>query len=960
MKKFLAMFLAIMAMLTVCAVAVSADEEATAEYYLFLDGKTKTDLFTSATVDSVTTYTKAGANLKKVITNAATFQTLDEKTATVDKDGVVTPVKTGDVKVRVWDAEGNKLGDFQLHVIKKTVVALRVEKISKYTEYYVGDKIENDHINVYLDFNNGDEDIKAAADEYTISYDGNGGRLTTPGDSIEVTVKSVNNPAIEAKYGVKVKTNWVKSLTLALTGGSTNFDEGDVLPGLNITAEYEDGNKTQLSANSCDIQLSEDNKTWETVSTSRLLKTTDKYIRVSYNGVDSKSIRIYVTAVSGGSGSGSGDNNDDNIGDTSDYMGFITGTLSKKTYNVGEKIDWTGVTVTLKNGETTVKTFSSSDLQSLAIIYDTGFGRKFVEADVKGEGQTNVVLEFEYLGNTYKIVVTGLTVKKSLGTLSVTDIDGIVFDAKTYKVGQVLKLDDINYVIIHSIKNGVSQSTVIMGEELASYNNAISLQVLTADKKAKSSKPTTIESANLLTKSSDGTSYVNVRFTIDSKHYDTTLTVTNPDVEVYYNGSLLDTYSTIDEALEAVDKLSVTEYPPITGKVVTIKLTNDEKVSSNVVIDAERRIEINLNGKKLSMESDTVNPNTDYYVEITNTSSTAATFTYTDKKINIILAKGESFTFEEDYDEDDLLPGVYAVTLNIGKNGEVKSEPDANDDNEIIIGHGNEIELVFTPKSGYKVEEIALGTTKFTSTTAGYSEKDGVVTIKIKATSSVNGKTLKATFSENDPLADWDNPFTDVKSSASYYDAVAFVNVNGLLQGVDTTKFSPTGTLTRAQFVTILGRLCGIDADLAEAIYGTKTSKFTDVNKNDKNYGRYEYAVPYIVWATEEGIIEGHGGNEKGTFGPLDPITHQQMYVIMERYADKIEGLSTAAATQTLTFTDKGSIASWAVNAVKYAQKMDFIVETSTNKISPETNAKRWELAVLLQKFCVNVLGWEG
>ena len=55
MKKFLAMFLAIMAMLTVCAVAVSADEEATAEYYLFLDGKTKTDLFTSATVDSVTT-----------------------------------------------------------------------------------------------------------------------------------------------------------------------------------------------------------------------------------------------------------------------------------------------------------------------------------------------------------------------------------------------------------------------------------------------------------------------------------------------------------------------------------------------------------------------------------------------------------------------------------------------------------------------------------------------------------------------------------------------------------------------------------------------------------------------------------------------------------------------------------------------------------------------------------------
>lgn len=953
MKKFLAMFLAIMAMLTVCAVAVSADEEATAEYYLFLDGKTKTDLFTSATVDSVTTYTKAGANLKKVITNAATFQTLDEKTATVDKDGVVTPVKTGDVKVRVWDAEGNKLGDFQLHVIKKTVVALRVEKISKYTEYYVGDKIENDHINVYLDFNNGDEDIKAAADEYTISYDGNGGRLTTPGDSIEVTVKSVNNPAIEAKYGVKVKTNWVKSLTLALTGGSTNFDEGDVLPGLNITAEYEDGNKTQLSANSCDIQLSEDNKTWETVSTSRLLKTTDKYIRVSYNGVDSKSIRIYVTAVSGGSGSGSGD---DDTGDTSDYIGVISPALSKKSYSVGEKIDWTGSKITLYYGDTTVATLSSELLIAYSNVTDSPFARVFTKDDIKGDGKTNIVLSYKHTdGNTYLIAVTGLTVKDSLGKLTVNAIDAIVFDSKTYTTGQVLDVDDINYIIISPT---ASTSKVISGDDLKSYSNTMSLQVLTSAGGLKSSNANKIESANIFQK--DGKDCVNVRFYIDDKYINSTIPVSNPDVEIYYNGTMIDSYPTIDEALEAVDKLSVTEYPPITGKVVTIKLTNDEKVSSNVVIDAERRIEINLNGKKLSMESDTVNPNTDYYVEITNTSSTAATFTYTDKKINIILAKGESFTFEEDYDEDDLLPGVYAVTLNIGKNGEVKSEPDANDDNEIIIGHGNEIELVFTPKSGYKVEEIALGTTKFTSTTAGYSEKDGVVTIKIKATSSVNGKTLKATFSENDPLADWDNPFTDVKSSASYYDAVAFVNVNGLLQGVDTTKFSPTGTLTRAQFVTILGRLCGIDADLAEAIYGTKTSKFTDVNKNDKNYGRYEYAVPYIVWATEEGIIEGHGGNEKGTFGPLDPITHQQMYVIMERYADKIEGLSTAAATQTLTFTDKGSIASWAVNAVKYAQKMDFIVETSANKISPETNAKRWELAVLLQKFCVNVLGWEG
>ena len=954
MKKFLALLLALATMLSVMSVAVYAgdggEETPTAEYYLFLDGKTKTDLFTSATVDSVTTYTEAGANLKKVITNAATFQTLDDKIATVDKDGVVTPVKTGDVKIRVWDAEGNKLGDFQLHVIKKTVVALRVEKISKYTEYYVGDKIENDHINVYLDFNNGDEDIKAATDEYTISYDGNGGRLTTPGDSIEVTVKSVNNPAIEAKYGVKVKTNWVKSLTLALTGGSTNFDEGDVLPGLNITAEYEDGNKTQLSANSCDIQLSEDNKTWETVSTSRLLKTTDKYIRVSYNGVDSKSIRIYVTAVSGDTGD---DDDDGDTGDTSDYIGVLSPALSKKSYSVGEKIDWTGSKITLYYGDTTVATLSSELLVAYSNVTDSPFARVFTKDDIKGDGKTNLVISYKHTdGNTYLIAVTGLTVKDSLGKLTVNDIDAVVFDDKTYSISQVLKISDVNYIIISPT---ASTSKVISGDDLESYSNTMSLQVLTSAGKLKSTKATTIESADVFQK--DGKDYVNVRFYIDDKYIDSTIPVTNPDVEVYYNGTLLNKYSNIDEALEAVENLSVTEYPPITGKVVTIKLTNDEKVSSSFTLDVDRRIEINLNGKKLSMNSDTVDPDTDYYLTITNSSSTAATFTYADKKIDIILAKNESITFEEDYDEEDLLPGVYAVTLDVGKNGNVETKPDVNGDDEIIIGHGSEMTIAITPKSGYIVEEIALGTKKITSSTSGYSEKDGVVTVKIKATSDVNGKTLKITFTENGPIANWENPFSDISKSQDYYNAVAFVNVNGLFNGTSDTKFSPSSTMTRAMFVTVLGRLCGIDADLASQLYSTTTSQFSDVKKGDSRYSYYSYAVPYINWATQEGLIEGYGN---GKFGPENPITHQQMYVIMQRYAEKIEDLNTAAGTQVLTFTDKASIADWATSAVKYAQKMDFIVETSNNKISPTTNAKRSELAMLIQKFCINVLGWEG
>ena len=48
-------------------------------------------------------------------------------------------------------------------------------------------------------------------------------------------------------------------------------------------------------------------------------------------------------------------------------------------------------------------------------------------------------------------------------------------------------------------------------------------------------------------------------------------------------------------------------------------------------------------------------------------------------------------------------------------------------------------------------------------------------------------------------------------------------------------------------------------------------------------------------------------------------------------------------------------IPDWAYEAVEYAAKKDFLV-VSSYKLTPNDNAKRSELAMLLQKFCKNVL----
>ncbi len=954
MKKFLTLFLALVAMLTVFAVVVSADEPAPlTEYTVFLDGKTNTTLYTSAEGEGgVVTYTKAGANLKAAIEKSATFQSLDTKTATVDADGKVTPVKTGVVLIRVWDAEGEKLGDYTVHVVKKTVTDVTIVAPTK--TYYVGDKIPLTDVQVKFSYNNGDSDsTKVATTEYTLTYDEGvvdaGGRLLIPGDHIKVYVTSVNNDKVSTYFEVRVITNVVKSLTLSIAGGGSHFSEGSVLPGLNVIATSTNGSESTVAASQYTIYISSDKKDWEAVKGSRLLKTTDKYIKVHYNGVDSNIISISVTATSS-------DEGDDNTGDdTSDCIGVVNGTFKTKNYRVGDKIDWTGITVTLKKEGTTVTTLTSDLLLAYSGISDSPFARKFTKDDIKGTGKTDIIIVFEYEDNDYQIPVTGLTVTDSLGLLSVYAIDALVMVNKTYVTGQTISIDDINYVVYSS---SASNSKVIMGEELDNYVNEMSLQVLTSTGALKSSKKTTIEDTDLFQK--DGQDYVNVRFYIDTKYVNTTIPVSDPDVSLYYDGKFIESFSTIDEAINAVEALSTTTYPPVNLKSATIKITSDEKITTT--LNVERRIEIDLNGKKLTMDSDSIDPNMSAsycFVTITNSSSTAGTLIYDDEDLSVILKKSETISFGDDYDEEDLLPGIYTLTLDIADGGKVEVTPKADKNDEVIIGHGNEFKIVITPDDGYMVDEIAVGKTKITSSTTGYSEKSGVVTYKFTVDEDNNGDTITIEFTEADPFATWDNPFTDVTKSKSYYNAVAFVNIHNLLNGISDTKFSPTGTLTRAQFVTILGRLAGIDDDLAKELYPATTTKYSDVRKGDSRYSYYSYAVPYIIWATDEGLIEGHGGNEKGTFGPEDPITHQQMYVIMQRYADKIEGVSTAAGTQTLNFTDKGSIASWAVNAVKYAQKMDFIVTTGTNKISPTTNAQRYEIAMLLQKFCGNVLQWE-
>lgn len=110
-------------------------------------------------------------------------------------------------------------------------------------------------------------------------------------------------------------------------------------------------------------------------------------------------------------------------------------------------------------------------------------------------------------------------------------------------------------------------------------------------------------------------------------------------------------------------------------------------------------------------------------------------------------------------------------------------------------------------------------------------------------------------------------PFTDVPADADYAQAVAWCYQEGLMQGTSTTAFSPNGTLTRAMVATVLYRVAG-----EPAVSGDPA--FTDTQPG-------QWYSDAVVWANSRAIVRGYGD---GMFGTGDPVTHEQLDMMIRRY----------------------------------------------------------------------------
>lgn len=168
---------------------------------------------------------------------------------------------------------------------------------------------------------------------------------------------------------------------------------------------------------------------------------------------------------------------------------------------------------------------------------------------------------------------------------------------------------------------------------------------------------------------------------------------------------------------------------------------------------------------------------------------------------------------------------------------------------------------------------------------------------------------------------------------------VIYAAAREIFAGLSETTFAPDSNMTRAMFVTVLGRLAGVSADMSRA------SDFTDVPTG-------QWYTPYVAWAAENKVVEGYGN---GLFGPDDLVTREQMCAIITRYL-KAEGYELTAQAEAADFTDRDSISEWAKEAVSYCQTRELIVGKDNNRFAPQDNSTRAEAATILRRLIEKVL----
>ena len=174
------------------------------------------------------------------------------------------------------------------------------------------------------------------------------------------------------------------------------------------------------------------------------------------------------------------------------------------------------------------------------------------------------------------------------------------------------------------------------------------------------------------------------------------------------------------------------------------------------------------------------------------------------------------------------------------------------------------------------------------------------------------------------------NNFTDTSGHWAKT-AIDYVVSKGYFAGLSNTEFGPNKSITRGQFVSVLGRMLNVNVN-----------DYKDQNFKDVKSGMY-YS-PYITWANKVGIASGVG---QGNFAPDKELTREEMAVMMTKFL-KVSGKNLNAKGKTNAFKDEDKIQGWAKDSVKEMARLGIVSGMGDGNFAPKSSFTRAQVAQVL------------
>lgn len=181
--------------------------------------------------------------------------------------------------------------------------------------------------------------------------------------------------------------------------------------------------------------------------------------------------------------------------------------------------------------------------------------------------------------------------------------------------------------------------------------------------------------------------------------------------------------------------------------------------------------------------------------------------------------------------------------------------------------------------------------------------------------------------------------FTDVSSSAWYYEPVKYVTANKYFEGTGNNQFSPSNPMTRGMFVTVLSRLDKVTVS-------DDVSPFSDVASGAWYAGE-------VAWASENKLASGTGN---GMFSPDKSVTRQEMAAFMSRYISYYttkNNVTFKTVADVKTFTDADKISSYAADAVSLCCSYGLIDGYTDGSFGPNDTATRAQVAAVIYRLAL-------